>query len=129
MNVHFHIFHRLYIYITTCRMKKRQLRDNTTIVPENRLEFYDKVIKPLKERSNGKCEFCGRENKRLYVHHVLPYSRFPKLNHDLDNILHVCVSCHNNIHSDPFLNASMMREVARKKHINLAKYFVICEDY
>lgn len=126
MNVHFHIFHKLHIYITTCRMKKRQLRDNSTVTKENRVEFYDKVIKPLKERSGGKCEFCGRENKRLYVHHVLPFSHFPEYYKDLDNMLYICNSCHNMIHTDPFLECSMIEDMAIKKKIKLQKHYRIC---
>ena len=110
-------------------MRKRQRRDDSTFSLEERTDFYENVKKPIIERSGGRCEFCGRADKKLYVHHILPYSRFPKLNRDLDNMLHVCISCHNNIHEDPFLNCQLQKELARKKHINLAKYYVICENY
>lgn len=124
MKWHWTLFNKLHVYITTCRMKARQKRDVHS--KEALQEWFQDVVIPLKQRAKEHCEMCGRTNKRLYAHHVLPFSRFPEYYKDLDNILYVCNNCHNMIHSDPFLECSMIEDMAIKKKIKLQKHYRIC---
>ena len=124
MKWHWFFFKRLHIYITTCRMKARQSRDNGG-KEATREWFYD-IIEPLRQRSKGTCELCGKPHKRLYAHHVLPFSHFPEYYKDLDNMLYICNSCHNMIHTDPFVECSMIEDMAIKKGIKLQNHYRIC---
>ena len=64
--------------------------------------FYEKCF----NTSNHKCEECndklpsefrGSDNKVLYrarYSHIIPKSIAPELRHNLDNINHLCITCH-----------------------------------
>ena len=124
MKLHWFLFKRLHVYVTTCRMKARQSRDNRG--KDAMREWFHDVIDPLRRRSGGACELCGKAHTRLYAHHVLPFSHFPEYYKDLDNILYICNSCHNMIHSDQFVECSMIEDMAIKKKIKLQNYYKIC---
>ena len=123
MKKHWTLFNKLHVYITTCRMRARQSRDDRN--KDAMREWFHDVIDPLRQRSNGHCELCGKPCKRLYAHHVLPFSRFPEYYKDLDNMLYICNSCHNMIHTDPFVECSMIEDMAIKKGIKLQNHYRI----
>lgn len=61
------------------------------------LELFKKLDK---ERGN-KCELCGTVINFFSVshfHHKKSKGLFPKLRLDPDNIIKICMSCHNKIH-------------------------------
>ena len=77
------------------------------------------------ERDNGECQECkrkgyvtldtvkekGKKKKpQLNVHHVMEIEYFPELALELDNLITVCISCHNRIHNK-------MEFVAKKKKV------------
>ena len=124
MKWHWVLFKRLHVYITTCRMRDRQSRDSGS--KEAARKWFHDVIEPLRQRSKGHCELCGKAHKRLYAHHVLPFSHFPEYYKDLDNMLYICNSCHNMIHTDPFVECSMIEGMAMKKGIKLQNHYRIC---
>ena len=49
------------------------------------------------ERSEGRCERCGL-HRAQHLHHRLLRGYG---NHEVSNALHVCLSCHEDIHSEP----------------------------
>ena len=124
MKKHWVLFKRLHIYVTTSRMRERQSRDNRS--KEDAREWFNDIIEPLRQRSNGHCELFGKPHKRLYAHHVLPFSHFPEYYKDLDNILYICNSCHSMIHTDPCVECSMIEDMAIKKGIKLQNHYRIC---
>ena len=55
--------------------------------------FSNKVRELVWERDNGECQNCGSD-QHLCVHH----KDFSKDNHDLDNLVLICRSCHTIAH-------------------------------
>lgn len=52
-------------------------------------------------RDNYECQMCkdkGRYHKAENVHHVLEVKKFPQHAMSLENLLCVCITCHNEIH-------------------------------
>jgi len=41
------------------------------------------------------CEFCGQPAEQ--VHHVKPIHKAPELAYEFDNLISVCVTCHNRV--------------------------------
>lgn len=66
------------------------------------------------DRDNHECQMCKREGRvtvdservdgerkvpRLNVHHIMEIEYYPELALELDNLMTVCISCHNRIHN------------------------------
>ena len=76
---------------------------------------WERVTRPrILERDNYECQICkldgrvvmdsikveGHKKKpTLNVHHVMELEHYPDLAHDDDNLITVCVPCHNRIHN------------------------------
>lgn len=60
-------------------------------------------VQRIKDRDNHECQCCRREGRvtinQLIVHHIKPLEYYPKLRLFDDNLLTVCIHCHNSIHS------------------------------
>ena len=54
------------------------------------------------ERDNHTCQICGAQKKRLTVHHRDGSGEDTSPNHDLDNLMSLCYSCHNKLHRVSF---------------------------
>lgn len=52
----------------------------------------------IKELYNGKCALCGRRGKQ--VHHIIYRSEDKTKIDDLDNLIYLCIKCHNRVHED-----------------------------
>jgi endogenous inhibitor of DNA gyrase (YacG/DUF329 family) len=48
------------------------------------------------ERDNFTCQICHKRGGELNADHILPFSIYPLLRHDLTNGRTLCVSCHKN---------------------------------
>lgn len=120
MMKHFKIF-GLYVIISTrsLRVRVRQERDGDKVMPALR--------KCLLDEWSGICPMCGqvRQPKEMRMHHKLPYSRFPKLKYDKDNLILLCKWCHNELHDNPFLLSSIIEEEMNKKKLNIKDYYNI----
>lgn len=51
------------------------------------------------QRQGGKCYACGVSNEPFDVHHIDPVHSCPEKAFDIDNVVVVCKSCHNDYHS------------------------------
>lgn len=59
-----------------------------------------------KRSAKPKCEVCGRNDKRLYVHHK---DENP-LNNEASNLQTLCGSCHRRAHSPNFMGTPTLRK-------------------
>ncbi|MGF3066631.1 HNH endonuclease [Facklamia sp. P12950] len=68
-----------------------------------------KLSRRIKQRDNNECQVCKsqgkvtlgsnkKNGKILIVHHIKPIEFYPSLRLDEDNLLTVCIDCHNAIH-------------------------------
>ncbi len=48
------------------------------------------------ERDGHACAICGAHRARMNVHHIEPFSLV--LKHELENLVTLCTSCHNQVH-------------------------------
>jgi 5-methylcytosine-specific restriction endonuclease McrA len=61
-----------------------------------------KKLRELKANHNPLCEVClnkGIERPLDLVHHVMPVEDYPKLRLVMENLLSVCIPCHEHIHN------------------------------
>ena len=58
------------------------------------------IKKKCLERDQYTCKKCGDTDIKLNVHHILPYSEYPQLGSDIDNLITLCVDCHKKIHKN-----------------------------
>lgn len=94
------------------QLKKEVLHFNNQVtVFNNRDTFYKHKAWTAKrayivERDNNECKACADRGlvtiKNLIVHHIKPIEFVPKLSLDDDNLITVCISCHNYIHGNAF---------------------------
>ena len=57
------------------------------------------VARAAYKRDNYQCQICGKVHCQLNAHHILPWAGYPELIYKLNNIITLCVSCHNKVHS------------------------------
>ena len=126
MLIKFNVFKKIYIYISDARLrtKRRQKRENESNDYEHRKWWYENVRSPVRDRANECCELCGiNVRKRGQIHHILPYSLFPKLINDTNNMLFLCKKCHFELHQNPYPNIQLMENKAKEYNINIKKYY------
>ncbi|MDT1933929.1 HNH endonuclease signature motif containing protein [Staphylococcus aureus] len=52
-------------------------------------------------RDNRECQHCKREGKAVKgqnVHHIKPIDQRPDLALDINNLITLCIDCHNKVH-------------------------------
>lgn len=68
---------------------------------------YEKIRHSLKYRNWRKevyqndywtCQICQYKGIKIIAHHLLPFSKFPKLRFDISNGITMCRKCHFNFH-------------------------------
>lgn len=65
-----------------------------------------KMTQYILERDHYECQVCKHEGKatvkasgaKLIVHHIKPLEFYPEDKLDADNLVTVCIQCHNAIH-------------------------------
>ena len=69
----------------------------------------DKVMQEIGRNMYDKCLICGREYSCL--HHYFPKSTSTSLRYDWENLIPICVGCHNRHHSasDPRIHSAVIR--------------------
>lgn len=59
--------------------------------------FWKELRKLVLKRDSYKCQSCYSD-KKLVVHHILPWSRYPEFRFTDNNLMTLCVSCHKQTH-------------------------------
>ena len=55
----------------------------------------------VKERDNYTCQKCGKQEKIMYAHHIIPYAVCKFMYLDPPNGITLCKECHNKVHQIP----------------------------
>lgn len=66
---------------------------------------YKKWHAAVLKRDNYRCQICKQtktEKGILHVHHIKPFSKYPKLRTTLSNGITLCKYCHNAVHSKKY---------------------------
>ncbi len=83
-------------------------------------------------KTDGHCELCGKKlekYKKSELHHIMPYFIFKEYEVDETNVLLLCHDCHRDVHTNPFLNATMIARKAKEYNVNLKDYYFGYEDF
>lgn len=114
---------RFYITLSNVPLKKKQKRDYKCT--KRYAAFMISYKHRYLEEHNNKCPICGQEKTYddCHIHHVLPYSKWEWLYDDTRNWMVVCRDCHKEIHTNPYLNISLMEAKAKELNINLKEEF------
>lgn len=77
-------------------------------------KWYKGTREAVLERDNYECQLCKREGKvttdsikqhgikkkpTLNVHHIMELEYYPEHAYDMENLITVCIACHNKIHN------------------------------
>jgi len=102
---------------------KAQDAENDTLLHILHSEIEWRVARNIYIRDHNVCAMCGSV-KKLEVHHVKPYSKFPALRYDQGNLITLCRECHFRFgHGRNFHKSnSEIRALAAYTADNLAKY-------
>lgn len=113
----------LYFYVSTCRMKKRPIRD--LMFNQKNQDIIKGYKEKIYERQGGRCLECGQhiEYRDMELHHVLPYARYPELKTSIRNCVLLCHRCHKEVHCNPWKNIQMMQAKAKELDINLEERY------
>ena len=57
-----------------------------------------KLAKKTYERDNWECQDCGKKGGILNAHHIKFAREFPTLEFEMNNLITLCVNCHNKVH-------------------------------
>ena len=79
------------------------------------------IKRAIYNEHEGCCPICGKhyEFDKMEAHHVLPWFKFPELREDKRNLEVLCVSCHKELHNNPWRMIEQMKEKAQELSINL----------
>ena len=109
------------LYITHhCALKQKEKHQ-----PRHREELAEIKSRLVSERGQT-CQLCGKPIERyckIHIHHIIPWSRYPEGELDDRNLMVLCSGCHNEVHANPLLNASLIYKAATKIGVDIKKYF------
>ena len=69
--------------------------------------FWKEIAKEVIKRDEYKCKKCESSHtakNKLHAHHIKPWAGNPNFRFDLNNIITICQTCHNWIHSKKNIN-------------------------
>lgn len=115
----------LYVTLSNVPVKKKPLRD---MQPYHGRMMYRMRLHHVEDV--GYCPLCGKAvtyPDEVQVHHVLPVSRFTEFRDDRRNMMVVCIACHKDIHTDPWLNIRLMTDKAEELGFDLRERFTVEE--
>ena len=109
------------LYITHhCPLKMKEKHQ-----PRHREELAEMKSRLVLERGQT-CQLCGKPIERYsktHIHHIIPWSRYPEGELDDRNLMVLCYRCHDEVHHNPLLNASLITQAATKIGVDIKKYF------
>lgn len=76
------------------KVKKVKPRKNAT----KRIRLPKAIRLQVIQRSKGLCERCG--SLAVCIHHVLAVSKYPEIQHEIGNLIHLCLQCHRKRHTE-----------------------------
>lgn len=91
------------VYTEQCQ-KARQIRGS---------ERWKQLAKMYKRR-NPLCQYC-RKHPAEEVHHIVPLAENPDLGYNVDNLIALCVDCHDIIHARRNRGEDVDTELKEKK--------------
>lgn len=88
---------KIYIYISSCRMKPRVKSDDLRRNKRNKLTR-KKIM--IYEKKGGCCELCGSHFplSELQIHHIRPVNLYLELISKESNLRLLCAECHVKVH-------------------------------
>lgn len=78
------------------RPKNRQQKRKSPRRPTGK-EYRDWREAVLK-RDEYSCQKCGKKPRKLVIHHILSYAKYPTRRYDVDNGAALCRKCHKTFH-------------------------------
>lgn len=72
-----------------------------TVTPFYKSAKWRRKRKEIVQRDNHECQYCkakGRATKGVLVHHIKPLASYPELALSNDNLITLCIACHEKEH-------------------------------
>lgn len=93
----------------TLRKRKRETRDWNS-------KQYKSFRAKVRKRDNHHCQWprC-RRTKKLKVHHILPWAKFPELRYEVSNGITLCRWCHDKIHGKELAYATFLTNIIKNQ--------------
>ena len=76
-----------------------------------------RIKRKVKKRDGHVCQLC-KKRKRLQVHHILTYSKFPHLREDERNLVSLCIKCHDSLRRKEDFYAPLLIKIVGRKYEN-----------
>ena len=113
-----------YIYISHGRLCLLPKAKNKGVIAHSRIQ---ELRNRRYKKNHGCCEICGKpvEKEDAQMHHILPFSVFPKLVGEKWNMIMVCHRCHYIVHHNHVKNMDLMRRTAREHGIDLNRAYQV----
>lgn len=87
-------------YIRKCSKKRETVKPDT----------YNAVL----ERDKGQCQLC-RTNQRLQAHHIVYRSEDKSKINDINNLIMLCLECHNLVHTNKKKYQPTLQSIVKEK--------------
>jgi len=81
-----------------CFKEKRYGEKAPQRINTPRKKIASKVRRKVRDRDHGRCRLCHRAGENIQVHHIVYRSEGG--DHDIENLISLCYSCHEKVHSD-----------------------------
>lgn len=81
------------------------------------------VAREIHEKYNYTCQSCGKGNKDLHCHHIIPVVVDSSRAYDKNNLITVCKKCHQDIHKTAESELEFAKKVSSEDFTPLAKKF------
>lgn len=78
---------------------------NDSISTSKKNDRWFEIKKKVLIRDDYRCSFCGKNSKPLQVHHIISLSEGGS--NDLDNLILLCLKCHEKQHNKKFKKSSL----------------------
>ena len=95
------------------------------------MEGFENVKAFVRYRDNYACQYCGKKNVKLHVHHI--QFRSDGGSNRPDNLITLCEQCHKDLHNGKIqLNIKKLKLYKAATHLNILKdrlYKLLCDKF